>query len=255
MGLMDVKVRSFPDFDYFLAEISAAASLEHLSSIISEMRIAYDLAHMVYHAVHIPGDAPANPILLPTYSPEWIERYLEKNYFRIDPVVHAGRKNFLPVDWSEVDRESREAQDFFAQADRFEVGRHGVTLPIRAAAGERALLTITSNRNVRQWQRLRTGYIREFQNLAYYIHDRACTLSGYRQVDDGQNLSAREFQCLELIAQGFVPKRVGEQLGVTDVAVRLHLRSACYKLKCATTHQAIAKLVNRELIDPQSFYT
>ena len=64
---MDVKVRSFPDFDYFLAEISTAQNLERLSSIISEMRIAYDLAHIVYHAVHIPGDAPANPILLPTY--------------------------------------------------------------------------------------------------------------------------------------------------------------------------------------------
>lgn len=252
---MAVKVRSFPDFDYFLAEISTAQNLERLSSIISEMRIAYDLAHIVYHAVHIPGDAPANPILLPTYSPEWVERYLEKNYFRIDPVVHAGRKNFLPVDWAEVDRESREGQDFFAQADRFEVGRHGVTLPIRAAAGERALLTITSNRNARWWQCIRTGYIREFGSLAYYIHDRACTLSGYRQADDSKNLSARELQCLELIAQGFVPKRVGEQLGVTDVAVRLHLRAACYKLNCATTHQAIAKLVNRELIDPQSLYT
>ena len=250
-----MRVRSFSDFDYFFSEISVAESLDRLSSVISRMRISYDLAHIVYHAIHIPGGGPANPILIPTYSPEWVERYKAKNYFRIDPVVLAGRKNFLPVDWSEVDRESEDAQDFFAQAERFEVGRHGVTLPIRAAAGERALLTITSNKPYQQWQRIRVGYIREFQTLAYYIHDRACCLSGYREIGKGPSLSRRELQCMELIAQGFVPKRVAEHLGISDVAVRFNLRSACYKLKCATTSQAIAKLVNREQIDPHNLFS
>ncbi|MBU6418773.1 MAG: autoinducer binding domain-containing protein [Proteobacteria bacterium] len=251
---MSVEFRELPDFDHFLCRITTAASLDDLSAIVAEMRVAYGLAHIVYHAVHIPGGVPANPILIPTYSPEWVERYKAGNYFRIDPVVLAGRKNSLPVDWSDVDHESKEAREFFKQADRFEVGRHGVTLPIRAAAGERGLLTITSNKSVKNWQRVRGTYIREFQTFASYLHDRACILSGYRSTDDGAALSPRELQCLELMAHGFAPKRTAEHLGITDDAVRMYLRSACCKLKCATSHQAIAKLIHREIIDPQVIY-
>ena len=80
-----------------------------------------------------------------TYDPGWIARYKDNDYFKIDPVVICGTKSFLPLDWSHLDRESAVARGFFAEADRFDVGRQGITLPVRGAGGERALFTITAN--------------------------------------------------------------------------------------------------------------
>ncbi len=55
-----MKMRSFSDFEHFLSEISVAESLERLSTVISQMRISHDLAHIVYHAIYIPSGGPAH---------------------------------------------------------------------------------------------------------------------------------------------------------------------------------------------------
>jgi hypothetical protein len=64
---------------------------------------------------------------------------VEQDYFRIDPVVIAGRNRFLPIDWLTVEHDKPEARHLFAEAESYGVGRHGITLPIRGPAGERAL--------------------------------------------------------------------------------------------------------------------
>ncbi len=142
-----------PQFEATLEQISQAATLDDLSSLMSELRGAYGLAHIVYHAVHLPAVQKPNPILLLTYDSEWVKRYTERDYFRIDPVVRHGRSGFLPLDWSEVDHESLEARRFFREAERYDVGRNGMTLPIRGPGGERALVTLTSNAATTEWNR------------------------------------------------------------------------------------------------------
>ena len=60
---------------------------------------------------------------------------MEQDYFRIDPVVIAGRNRFLPIDWLTVEHDKPEARHLFAEAESYGVGRHGITLPIRGPAG------------------------------------------------------------------------------------------------------------------------
>jgi DNA-binding CsgD family transcriptional regulator len=232
-------------------QIVASESVDELSAISFEMCEAYGLANIVYRAVHLPQSDSFNPILIPTYDPEWIERYIGNDYFRIDPVVNSGMKGFLPLDWSNVDRESGAAREFFIEADRYGVGRQGVTLPIRGPHGERALFTITSNLSWAEWDKNRLVYMKEFQVIAHYFHDRVVQVSGYRTSIDGPLLSPREMECLELTAAGLVPKRVAAQLNISGSAVRLYLRSACRKLGCASVHQAIAKMITLELLHPR----
>jgi DNA-binding CsgD family transcriptional regulator len=237
-------------YEEIVKQIGQAESPAAMQKIAGNICNAYNLANIAYHALYIPGAKVFNPILVLTYDPDWIARYTSNDYFKIDPVVVCGTKSFLPLDWAHLDRESVVARGFFTEADRFGVGRQGITLPVRGAAGERALFTITANMSAREWDQRRIGYMREFQMIAHYMHDRIVELSGYRDDKPRPVLSAREMACLELAAQGAAVKQIAGRLGISDRAVRLFFNSACAKLDCATIHQAVAKTVSLEMLRP-----
>jgi hypothetical protein len=180
------------EFEEAREAIQRAASVEELSAILFDLRNENGLAHLVYHAAFVPAFDKANPLLLLTYDDAWVKRYMERDYFRIDPVVLAGRKSFLPIDWLTVEHSSKEACHFFAEAESYGVGRHGFTLPIRGPAGERALFTITTNATDEHWHRWRFSHLRDFHLLAHYFHDRAMRLAGLRYNNVMRPLSPRE---------------------------------------------------------------
>lgn len=237
-------------YEEVVTQIGEAEGLAAMQKIAVSICKVYHLANVAYHALYLPGAKVFNPILVLTYDPVWIARYKDKDYFKIDPVVVCGTKSFLPLDWAHLDRETAVMRGFFAEADRFEVGRQGITLPVRGAGGERALFTITANMSAREWKQRRVGYMKEFQMIAHYMHDRIVELSGYRDAKPRPVLSAREMACLEFAAQGAAVKQIAGRLRITDRAVRLFLRSACAKLDCATIHQAVAKTVSLEMLRP-----
>ena len=237
-------------YEEIVKQIGQAESLAAMQKIAGNICDVYNLANIAYHALYIPGAKVFNPILVLTYDPDWIARYTDNDYFKIDPVVVCGTKSFLPLDWACLDRESAVTRSFFAEADRFDVGRQGITLPVRGASGERALFTITANMSMREWDKRRVGYMKEFQMIAHYMHDRIVELSGYRNDKPKPVLSAREMACLELASQGAAVKQIAGRLGISDRAVRLFFNSACAKLNCATIHQAVAKTVSLEMLRP-----
>ena len=242
-----------PDDDRYedvVTQIVAARTLVEMRAVTLCICKTYHLANIAYHAVYLPGAQIFNPILVLTYESEWIERYKNNDYFKIDPVVLSGTKGFLPLDWAHLDRDHHVARDFFSEADRFSVGRQGMTWPVRGAGGERALFTITTNMSTAEWEERRVSYKREFQMIAHYMHDRIVEISGYRDAKPKPSLSRREIACLELAAQGATSKQTGARLKISDRAVRLFLSSACTKLDCANTHQAIARMVSLEILRP-----
>lgn len=245
--IVENNIRFFDAID----QITSSETMDGLREITSVICKAYNLANIVYHAIYIPGSEKLNPILIPTYDPQWIERYVRNDYFRIDPVVNFGKTGFLPIDWSSLDRQKINTRLFFKEADSYGVGRQGISMPIRGPNGERALFTVTLNLSESEWQKSRLIYVKEFQTISHYFHDRAMQLAGYRAMAGTSVLSPREMECLELTAGGAAPKRVASRLNISDSAVRLYLRSACRKLGCASINQAVVKMVTLELIHPR----
>jgi DNA-binding CsgD family transcriptional regulator len=236
------------EFEQARSAIERAQSVDQLSGVLADWRDESGLAHLVYHAVKVPASDKSNALLLLTYDDAWVQRYLERDYFRIDPVVAAGRRGFLPIDWLTVERHSSEARHFFAEAESFGVGRHGFTVPIRGPAGERALFSMTTNATDEHWHRWRFSHLRDFHLLAHYFHDRAMQLAGLRAGDVLRPLSAREKQCLERLIVGQAPGQIAAALGLSVSAVHAYLRSARRKLQCATIEQAIAKAIRLDLV-------
>jgi DNA-binding CsgD family transcriptional regulator len=239
----------FSQFEAAYEKIVHTSTLGELGDLMSEVRDLHDLAHIVYHAVHLPRASDSNPILILTSDQEWVRRYTEQGYFRIDPVVVSSKNSFLPFDWAGLDRKSSEARRFFKEANAFGVGRHGMTIPIRGPEGERALLSITSNASTKVWKDSRFVYMREFLLIAHLIHDQAVRLAGLRAPSIKRQLSARERETLQLAARGFAPKQIAVNLHLSATAVRVYLKGACSKLECATLSQSIAKAVSLGIIE------
>ena len=92
-----------------------------LQSVIVELRGHFRIDHLVYHWVSADGDQYG----CGTYPPEWVSRYLQNDYLRIDPVVLGCYQRFHPVDWKRLDWSSRTAREFLADAQRHGIGNQG----------------------------------------------------------------------------------------------------------------------------------
>lgn len=236
-------------FECSLEAILAAESLGQLDAVVRDFRNIHKFTNIVLHVTRVADPTIENPLLLLTYPDEWVTTYTENDYFSVDPVVQAGKHGFLPFDWKDLDRSSAPVREMFRQADKFDIGRQGITLPIRGPFGERSLVSVTANLSEREWSRYRYICMRELQVLAHYLHDRAVSLAGLRTSAPPRRLSPREGQCLRMVSLGLMPKQIAGRLSLSESAVRLYLKSARFKLNAKTINHAIAKAANLELFD------
>ena len=234
-----------------LTILRRAGSEADLNAAVADIRDRYQFAHLVLLLVRLTNRTGTYPWYCTTYPEEWTARYIQKNYFEIDPVIDLYQTGFLPVDWSSLDRRSERTRGFFQEANAFGVGRHGVTVPVRGPSGERSLFSATSNLPWREWRKLRASSSHELQVLSCYLHEKVLTVSGLRSSGGYRKLSRREEECLQLLASGMVPKRIAARLQISEDAVRLYLRLARRKLDAATIYQAIARASFLELIQPE----
>ncbi|GMB79317.1 LuxR family transcriptional regulator [Shinella zoogloeoides] len=227
--------------------IASASNIDELESAVFHIRECYGISHLVFHVIRLGAGNAKHPLILSTYPSAWVDYYFENNFFVLDPVLDISRVGLLPVDWSCLDRANAVTRHFFRQADSYGVGRFGITVPVRGPRRERSLLTATSNLSEHEWMGLRADCAEDLQVLAPHIHEQALTISGLR-ANAVQDLSRRQLQCIDLVSQGKLPKQIAALLGISESAVRLHLRLAKRKLGGATTTQAVGRAVAIELI-------
>jgi DNA-binding CsgD family transcriptional regulator len=252
IGVESNRCRMGLEENYRLAweELRTVTDLESLSGYLQKLLAPYGLTHAVYHSSHTPGRIAEEPLLVLTYTQAWIDRYISQNYFRIDPVVAAGSVGRLPFDWSSLPRHDPAARKFFGEAGEFGVGRHGLTIPIRGDNNERALFSVTSNMLEAEWKGLLPEFIRDFNTIAYYIHDRAIEFRDpenaekkFLKNDSVDFLTARERQCLAAYAKGRNVERIADDLKISVRVVRMHLYSAQHRLRALNIPHAVAKAV------------
>ena len=233
---------------HVLSIINAASSMDDLQSIVSHIRDCYGFSHLVFHVVSLGPGKAKHPMILLTYSQEWVDFYTNENFFDLDPVVTLSRTGFLPVDWSLLDHSNSETSRFFRLAHSFGVGRFGLTIPVRGPQGERSLFSATSNLRENEWRHLREDCMVDLQILSHHLHEKALMISGLRNDGTVKRLSRRELQCINMIANGRLAKQIAAELQLSESAVRLYVQTAKRKLGVSTTSQAIGRAVAGDLI-------
>lgn len=229
-----------------IALIKHATNEEDLALWLGDLKSEHRLANLVYHGVNIPGRE--TPLLCLTYEEAWVARYKSENYFEFDPIVERCSKTVLPMDWSEFRALTPATTRFFAEAEKYGVGSHGVSVPIRGPNGELGLFTITANLSDAEWTLFKQYKLPALFTLGHYFHDRMMFLTGYRDRCK-RPLEEREKVTIELFAAGYTAKQISSLLKVSETTVRIRLNGVCEKLECINAVEAASKAILLGIID------
>ena len=94
-------------------DLEQANTLEDFQRITENLRDYYKLDHFIYHWVNSVGERFGAG----TYSTEWVDRYVEKDYLRMDPVILGALQRFHPLNWKDLDWSSKGAKAFLREAN------------------------------------------------------------------------------------------------------------------------------------------
>jgi len=232
------------DLEGYLGRVELADGLSGIQSCILELRGHYDIDHIVYHWVSSDGEQYG----CGTYSPEWAQRYHDKDYLRIDPVIIGCFKRFHPVDWKWLDWSSKPARAFRQDAIDHGVGNQGFSIPIRGPNGQFALFSVSHNCSDEDWAAFTQARQRELLLISHYFNQKALELEKNRAPEPARNLSPREIEALTFLAMGYSRAQVSDMLSISEHTLRAYIESARFKLGCANTTHAVARAMAEGLI-------
>ena len=228
----------------FIERMGAAGTLGELDAEIPGLRDLFDVEHLVYHSVNSTGQQYG----MLTYSDAWVERYLEQDYARVDPVVQGCYRRFHPVDWKTLDWSGKAQRAFLGEAIEGGVGRQGFSVPIRGPGGQFALFTVSDSRTDSAWESYTDAHVQELILVAHYLNQKALEIERGSDHVEAKSLSPREIDALTLLATGHSRAQAAEFLKISEHTLRVYIESARFKLGANNTVHAVARALNTGLL-------
>ena len=198
----------------------------------------------MYHWVNVKG----RTFGVGTYPMTWVERYQEKNYLTIDPVITGCFQRFHPVNWKELDWSSKAARQFMEDAVLYGVGNQGLSIPIRGPRGQYALFTMSHTCEDDEWEHFIDYTRRDVILMAHLFNKKTLELETDPTAEVNQTLSPREAETLTMLALGYSRAQTAHTLGISEYTLRVYAESARFKLGALNTTHAVASAVSRGLI-------
>lgn len=224
-------------------KLVAAASVSDLQAATEAVQRHYVVDHVVYHWVNSDGERFGAG----TYSQAWVDRYLERDYLRMDPVIIGCFQRFDPVDWKQLDWSGRAAQAFLKEAISYGVGNQGFTVPLRGPAGQFALFTMSHRCDDEVWAAFIDKNRRDLILLAHEFNRRALAFEQGEGVAMPA-LSPRELAAITYLAKGLNRAQAAEEMSISEHTLRVYIEAARHKLGALNTTHAVARALSRGLI-------
>lgn len=227
-----------------IERLEDATTLDDLQAAVVALRDLYAIDHIGYVWVSSAGDHYG----CGTYSMEWRQRYLEKGYMRVDPVILGTFNRFHPVDWRELDWTGRPARAFLKDAQAHGVGNHGLAIPVRGPAGQFALFSASHECDDAFWDGFVAKNRRDLILVAHFFNQKALQFEGARMTEAAGALSPREIEAMTSLALGHSRAQAAETLGISESTLRVYIESARHKLGALNTTHAVARALAQGLI-------
>lgn len=132
------------ELNQWFERLTEQVALAHDESAVKESleKLSREAGFGAYAYLNLQADTQS---AISSYDVEWQQRYFEKSYALIDPVVRNARDQFEAFAWSNEAslRMSKERRNFYGEAGEFGI-RSGITIPIKTGFGRMAMLTLAS---------------------------------------------------------------------------------------------------------------
>lgn len=228
----------------FIERLDRVQTRDGLQNEIVALREDFEVEHLIYHSVNSAGDQYGAL----TYPQSWVDRYLDQNYARIDPVITSCFKRFDPVDWRRLDWSGKAQQAFLHEAVDAGVGNQGISIPIRGPAGQFATFTASHRGNDDAWEAFREARLKDMILIAHYVNQKALDLEQGLQPKTIVTLSPRETDALTLLSKGLNRAQAADRLTISEHTLRVYIESARFKLSAMNTTHAVAKALAQGLL-------
>ncbi|GLR91405.1 helix-turn-helix transcriptional regulator [Bradyrhizobium iriomotense] len=197
--------------------------------------------------LRLPGCPP--PLVAMKVPPEWCQRYLERKYYTVDPVVRRTPMFAGPFLWDELAKEHQlQACEQRVLREAREAGlKNGVGVPLFGPSGRISVISFASRFDDADPQR----NVKHLNVLAWHFHIAFAEIA--RPSDSGSNrkvsLSEREKDCLRWVAVGKSSWEIGKILNVSENTVNFHVKNAIRKLGTANRTHGLVKAIRLGLIE------
>lgn len=198
-----------------------------------------------------PNGQNSFPYVLSAYPAAWLERYIERGYLGIDPVVAHCRAHATPLIWGadgplgQLTPAENRVPAFFHDAADFGL-KTGISLPVHGLGCQWGLLSLAGS-DTKTDRRTQLEQLAGAQLLATFTHE-----IGHRfattQANTNVHLTARELECLKWAAEGKTGWEIGRLLGISERTVVFHVENAAHKLGVFGRRQAVARAIALQLI-------
>ena len=237
-----------------LGGLAHAATPQALSTRIHRICARMGVDHWVY-AINLPLlNDRHHQFTLGCYPEAWVDRYLERDYLKIDPVVAHCHDHATPLLWSEVRARAARGIDplqiavrrMFDEASEAGLAA-GVSVPLHGPGHCWGLMSFAGERGREDTLGRR---LPDLHLLAHFVHEAARPFARSRAAATLPELTRRERECLHWAAEGKTSWEMGQLLGVAERTAVFHLQNAARKLEVGGRQAAVARAVSLGLINP-----
>jgi LuxR family quorum sensing-dependent transcriptional regulator len=231
-----------------IEDLNRAAAPDAVMTILQRVGGGIGYESFCVAGIPEPGETLAPYVMLSGWPGGWLERYTERDYIHVDPVITRLKTSTLPFEWRDAPydhgRGSRpaavmnEAQDFGLV--------EGISVPIYSVSGFQAAVSFGA-------RRLRPSEEEKgaLHLVAIYAHNRLREIlagSGNVAARKATALSAREAECLRWSAEGKTMWEVATILSLSERTVEGYLRTAACKLGAANRTHAVAQAIRAGIL-------
>lgn len=183
-----------------------------------------------------------------TYPSSWIQRYVQAEHVKVDPVVRLVATSNLPVFWEDITL-SNPNQVVFDEARQYGLA-NGITVPIRRPSGRHALFSVATDLAPERLRARRSSAAGTVLLTAMYLDEVVQRLTVKSSDLPLPSLTPREKECLHWAANGKTSWEIGNILVLSERTAIFHLWNATKKLGAANRRQAVVRAISLGLIQP-----
>ncbi len=138
-------------------------------------------------------------------------------------------------------------REFFADAVRHNVGRNGISIPVRNRQDINSIVSFTSHAPRPEWESVQAKEHGEASALRSADRTSA-TAAGSKLEKPSVRLSRRDEQCLIWAAQGKTHEEIADILGLNAANVRSRLDTTRHKLNCLNLRHTVGVAIATGLL-------
>ncbi len=225
-----------------IEKLNRAATSQGICDALTSFTGRYGLTRMLAGTLPSPNEhLQERHLLVSAYPVGWMERYLDQDYIRIDPIIRRLEHDHSPFVWSEAmtneseDGECRAiARRMFGEAAEHNL-RAGIALPVITLDG--AIVGVSLGGDTVE---IPPGAFGMISMISTFAIARAVDLHNRREGRQRPKLTAREIECLKWAADGKTEWEISAILQISEHTADKHLANAHFKLGAANRAHAVA---------------